>query len=182
MGAEAVAETRQAPTVAPEFGELQGADGRWYSSESFANARLLAIVFVSNGCPTVRAYEDRLAELHQRHFSQGVQLVAINANNPHLSPGDTYVEMVKRAELRRYKFPYLKDANGEVARLLGAICTPHAFLYDEQRLLRYQGRVDDARDPNKVTSTDLADAIGDLLAGRPPMHPATEPFGCAIVW
>lgn len=167
---------------APTVGELRATDGGVYGLSSFAAARLLAVVFVSNGCPTVRAYEDRLSGMHHRYADQGVTLVAVNANNPHLSPGDAYERMVARAHDHALPYPYLKDDGGRAARAFGAICTPHAFLFDEGRSLRYRGRIDDARDPTQVTCPDLENAIGALLDGRAPARPVTEPFGCAIVW
>ena len=167
---------------APEVGQLLATDGQTYSLSSFADARLLVVVFISNGCPTVRAYEDRLAGIQRLYGDRGVQVMAVNANNPHLSPTDAYAEMVARAEKRRLAFPYLKDDGGKAARAFGAVCTPHAFVLDEQRTLRYQGRIDDARNAEQVASPDLDNAVADLLAGRSPSTPVTDPFGCAIVW
>jgi hypothetical protein len=162
------------------FQNLLGTDGLRYSISSFADARLLAVVFISNGCPTVRVYEDRLTDIQRRYADQKVQLVAVNANNPYLSPGDAYPEMVKRAQ--GFGFPYLKDEDGVLARTLGAVCTPHAFVFDQDRTLRYQGRVDDARDPARVTISDLDQSLRALLAGQALTDPVTEPFGCSIVW
>ena len=167
---------------APGFRELPGVDGGRYSLSSFDGAPVLVIVFASNGCPTVRAYEDRLIRLHETYAERGVQLVAINSNDPHLSPFDTLDEMVARANERGLGYPYLKDADGSVARAFGAVCTPHVFVFDGERRLRYQGRIDDARVAETVESPDLENAIGDLLAGRTVVVPATRPFGCAIVW
>lgn len=167
---------------APDFRGLLGTDGGRYSLSSFEDARLLVVLFISNGCPTVRAYEDRLKALQQAYRGSGVRLVAINSNNPYLSPGDTHAEMVKRAREQALDFAYLKDEDRSVAKAYGAVCTPHAFLFDEQRRLRYRGRIDDARVPTGVTARDLENALSDLLAGRTPEVPITPPFGCAIVW
>ena len=139
------------------------------------------LVFSSNGCPTVRAAEDGLVALQDAYAGAGVQLLAINANNPYLSPLDTYEEMVKRAEAKGFNFPYVKDMDGSVARGYGATRTPHVFLLDGDRRLRYRGRIADSRDPAKVTRRDLERAVEDLLAGRAIEVPETEPFGCAIV-
>ena len=141
----------------------------------------MTLVFTCNGCPTVRAFEPRLIHL-QSHFGRQLQVVAINANNPYLSPTDTVDEMRRRAGDARYNFPYLKDSDGTVAKSYGAICTPHAFLLDAERRVAYRGRIEDARDPARVTSHDLQAAIADVLAGRRVAVPATEPFGCSIVW
>jgi hypothetical protein len=111
-----------------------------------------------------------------------VQLVAVNSNNPHLSPFDTHPEMVARARLVELPFPYLKDADGSLARALRAISTPHAFAFDANRQLRYRGRIDDARIDESVTKHDLDDALAALVEGRRPPVETTDPFGCSIVW
>ncbi len=167
---------------APPFAGLPGADGRAYSLDTFADAAVLVLVFVGNGCPTVRLYEERLAALHRRYRDQGVQIVLVNSNNPHLSPPDTYDRVVERAQLSALPFPYLKDPEGRLARACGAICTPHAFVFDPDRRLRYRGRIDDSRTGQTVATDGLGDAIADLVEGRPVRVPETAPFGCAIVW
>jgi peroxiredoxin len=167
---------------APVFEALVGADGRRYSISSFAEKELLVLVFSCNGCPTVKAAEDRLIAIQAAYGPKGVQLVALNSNNQYLSPPDNYAGMVQRAKEKRFNFPYLKDDGGEVARSYGAARTPHVFVLDRLRCIRYRGRIDDSRDPAKVTSRDLQNAIDDLLAGRPVNIAETEPFGCAIVW
>ena len=166
----------------PPFSGLMGADGRRYALADFVDASVLVLVFVGNGCPTVRLYEERLAALQARHHDDGVRIVLVNSNNPHLSPPDTYERMVERAERSSLPFPYLQDAGGRLARACGAICTPHAFAFDADRRLRYRGRIDDSRTGNTVTRESLADAIADLLAGQPVGVEETAPFGCSIVW
>ena len=142
---------------------------------------MLAVVFIANGCPTVRVYDERLISLQRSFGDRGVQVVAVNSNNPYLSPPDVYEEMVKRAEQAGYNFPYVKDPDGSLARNYGAISTPHAFVFDGSRRLRYRGRIDDSRDPSKTTNHDLANALADVVAGRAVQTPVTQPFGCAIV-
>ncbi|HEX2192133.1 MAG TPA: thioredoxin family protein [Acidimicrobiales bacterium] len=166
----------------PPSGPLLGTDGRSYSTDGFADAAVLVVVFVSNGCPTVRLYEQRLAALDRRYRHRGVQIVLVNSNNPYLSPPDAYERMIERAERFPVPFPYVKDDGGELARTCGAVCTPHAFALDHDRRLRYRGRIDDSRTGRRVTSDDLEHAIADLLQGRPPRVAETAPFGCAIVW
>jgi peroxiredoxin len=167
--------------TAPDFQDLIGIDGERYSLATFARHSVLILVFISTGCPTVKANEDRLVALQERYGSDGAQLVAINANNPYLSPPDTYQEMVRRAQAKRFNFPYLKDADGAVAERFGAISTPHVFVLDASRRLVYKGRIDDARDPARATQSDLENALHDLFAGVPIRVPETQPFGCAIV-
>jgi peroxiredoxin len=119
--------------------------------------------------------------LKETYAPHGVQLVALNSNNAYLSPADTFAEMVTRAQEKQFNFPYLKDEDGSVAEAFGAISTPHIFVLDRTRILRYKGRIDDARDPAQATSSDLEQALSDLLAHRTVRVPETKPFGCAIV-
>jgi peroxiredoxin len=167
--------------VAPDFRGLRGVDGTSYGLSSNDDSPILALVFIANGCPTVRVYDERLKDLQDSYGKRGVQIVAINSNNPHFSPPDVYEEMVKRAAEARYKFPYLKDQDGTVANDYGAIATPHAFVFDRDRCLVYRGRIDDSRDPSKITSHDLRDALDDSVNGRVVRTTTTQPFGCAIV-
>lgn len=166
---------------APHFDGLKGADGKSYGLSSFDGSPVLALVFISNGCPTVRVYDDRLIALQSAYGDQGARVVAINSNNPYLSPADSHTEMVKRLNETGYNFPYLKDEDGSVARGYGAISTPHAFVFDRDRKLRYRGRIDDSRDASKITSRDLEAALAAVLGGRAVEMPDTQPFGCAIV-
>ena len=167
---------------APVSPQMLGVDGQPHTLEEFGDAAALVVVFIGNGCPTVRAYEERLAQLHRKHSSRGAQFVVVNSNNPHLSPFDTHVEMLARAEKSGLPFPYLKDEDGYLARAFGAISTPHAFVFDADRRLRYRGRIDDARVPESVTKRDLDEALEAIVEGRRPPVEATEPFGCSIVW
>lgn len=167
---------------APDFDRLLGVDGSRYSLSSFAASELLALIFSGNGCPTARAAEGGLMELQAAYAGPRFQLLMINANNQYLSPPDTYSEMVAKAAERGLNFPYVKDEDGSVARRYGASRTPHAFLLDQERKLRYRGRIADSRDPAKVTRLDLRCAVEDLLASREVRVNETEPAGCAIVW
>lgn len=161
---------------------LRGVDGAHHTVASLTGRTATVVAFVSNGCPTVRAYEDRLKTLQATWRAQGVNVIAINANNPYLSPPDTFGETVKRARERQYNFSCLKDEQGEVAKAFGAICTPHVFVLDDEQRIVYRGRIDDSRLGNTITRRDLENAIVDLVAGRPVAVAETDPFGCSIVW
>jgi peroxiredoxin len=163
------------------FRDLMGVDGLRYSLETFAERRIVIVVFTCTGCPTVKANEERLVAIQERYRDAGAQLVAINANNASLSPMDTMEEMTRRAQEKRFNFPYLKDPDGAVAERFGALTTPHVFVLDAARRLLYKGRIDDARDPARATTSDLENALSDVFAGTPVRTPETKPFGCAIV-
>jgi peroxiredoxin len=167
--------------LGPDF-NLLGTDKKQYSLSTFDAEKHLVLIFSSNGCPTVKACEDRMINIQNDYRAKNVRLLAINSNNEHLSPADSYDEMVKRSIDKKFNFPYVKDADQSVARSYGAICTPHVFVLDMNHILRYRGRIDDSRDASRVTSTDLRNTLDDLLVNGSVRVPETKPFGCSIVW
>ena len=164
----------------PEFEGLLGIDGRRYGRSSFAGCEALVLIFSSNRCPTAKAYGERMNALQRDFEPRGVQLVAINSNAPHLYPDESYARMVERAREDGYTFPYVADDGQRVARAYGATCTFHAFVLDRDGRLRYQGRFDNSRIPERVTHHDLRDALEAILAGRAVRLAETRPFGCSL--
>jgi peroxiredoxin len=165
---------------APGFEDLLAVDGRRLGFSSFADREALVLIFSSNRCPTAKAYGPRMNELQEAYGRRGVQLVLINSNDPNLYPDESLPQMIERATEDGYTFPYLVDASQRVAKAFGATCTFHVFLLDAERRLRYQGRFDNARLPDNVTSHDLTNAIEDVLAGREVAVPTTRAFGCGL--
>jgi thiol-disulfide isomerase/thioredoxin len=166
--------------TAPNFENLLGTDGKKYSLSSFKDKQALAVIFSCNHCPYVQAYEGRMIAIQKDYAAKGVQLVAINSNDVESSPGDSYPAMVERAKDKGFNFAYLRDEDQSVVDAYGGICTPHVFVFDEKRVLRYRGRIDDSKDPSNVKSPDFRNALDDIIAGRPVRSPDTKPFGCSI--
>jgi peroxiredoxin len=165
---------------APGFDGLVGTDRERYGFPRFADKAALVLIFSSNRCPTAKAYATRMNELQRDYGRRGVQLLAINSNDPHLYPDEDLSRMVERADDDGYAFPYVVDEGQRVARAYGAECTFHVFVLDQGRRLRYRGRFDDARLPERVTTHDLRDALDDVLAGREVRRPETRAFGCSL--
>jgi peroxiredoxin len=173
------------PTLAvgepgPKFDGLLGVDGRRSGLSSFDDRSALVLLFTSNRCPTAKAYVDRLNQLQGEYGPWGMQLIAINSSDRHLYPDEGFDAMVERASTDGSTFPYLVDEGQALAKAYGATCTFHAFLLDRDRRLRYQGRVDNARLPERVTTHDLRNALDAVLAGRPVAVPTTRAFGCSL--
>lgn len=167
---------------APDFC-LPNVDGQEFCLASFADARVVVVVFTCNHCPYAQAYEERLVKLQREFADQGVRLVAINANDAAGYPEDNFDNMVRRAEQKQFNFPYLRDEPQRVARSYGAEYTPEAFVLDKPRTVQYIGRVDDNwQHPEKVKSHDLHDAIQAVLDGREVNNPVTHAIGCTIKW
>jgi len=178
---------------APDF-ELPGIDGKTYSLADFESAKILMVVFLSNHCPYSHAAETRLIPMAKEFKSQGLEVVAINPNNPeniridelgYSKYNDSFEEMKLYAAESGFPFPYLYDGEYQVtAKAYGCLATPHVFLFDRDRKLRYVGRVDDSRfqDPSTVTSTDAKNAILEMLAGKSVTTPKTTVMGCSTKW
>ncbi|HLZ88600.1 MAG TPA: redoxin family protein [Puia sp.] len=178
--------------AAPDF-SLPGVDGKTYALSSFANARVLVVVFTCNHCPTAQAYEDRLIRLTKDYRDRGVAVVAIMPNDPqsirldelgYTDMGDSFEEMKRRASEKKFNFPYLYDGQTEAVSLkYGPIATPHVFVFDKDRKLRYSGRVDDVEKPTKTPHTlDTRNAIEALLNNKEVPVTTTKVFGCSIKW
>lgn len=177
---------------APDF-NLPGIDGKNYTLRSFEKAKILVIAFICNHCPTSQAYEERLIRLTSDYASRGVELVAINSNNPGSlrydelgwsDVGDSFDDMKVRAREKHFNFPYLYDGEQQaVATQYGPVATPHLFIFDQDRILRYTGRVDDMENPRKAPrSQDARAAIEALLNNKDVPVAVTKVFGCSIKW
>lgn len=176
---------------APDF-RLPGVDGREYTLADFADARVLVVIFTCNHCPTAQAYEERIKQLVRDYSGRGVAFVAINPNHApavrldemgYTDLGDTLEEMKVRAVHREFNFPYLDDGPEQTtAEAYGPIATPHVFVFDAERRLRFQGRIDDSEAVAHVRTHDTRDAIEALLAGREPAVATTKVFGCSVKW
>jgi len=161
---------------------LKGVDGKSYSLKDFDARTAPFVVFSCNHCPYVRDYEDRMVQLQRDYSGKGVTLVAINSNDDHNYPEDSFEKMIQRSKDKGFNFPYLRDETQDIARKYGAICTPHVFAFDQRRSLQYKGRIDDNRNVADVKTHDLRNALDSILSGRKPTLQETRPFGCSIKW
>jgi peroxiredoxin len=176
---------------APGF-SLPGVDGRSYTLKDFAEAKILIVVFTCNHCPTAQYYEERLKELATDYKGKGVAVVAIMPNDPKsvrldelgwTDLGDSFEEMKIRARDWQFNFPYLYDGETEaVARAYGPVATPHVFVFDATRKLRYVGAIDDSERVGRVTKRYVRDALDALLAGQEPPVTKTKVVGCSVKW
>ena len=176
---------------APQF-SLPGIDGRTYTLKDFSDAKLLVIVFTCNHCPTAQAYEERIKTLVNDYRPRGVAVVAINPNSPaavrldelgYTDLDDTLEAMKIRAADRKFNFPYLDDGPTEAfAKRCGPVATPHVFIFDAERKLRYQGRIDNNEREDLVKTRDARNALDALLAGKEPPVTTTKVFGCSTKW
>jgi peroxiredoxin len=165
---------------------LKNLDGKMVSLSQYEDAKGFILVFSCNVCPVVIKYEDRIKELHKEYSSKGYPVVAINSNDPSLSPGDSYEEMKKHAKKNGYEFEYLYDESQDVAKTYGATNTPHIYLLskNEDKLkVEYLGAIDNNADNGAAADKKyVVDALNKLIKGQQPSVTATKAVGCGIKW
>jgi len=177
--------------AAPDFC-LPGIDGQNHCLKDYAASKVLVLAFTCNHCPTAQLYEGRIKQLAEDYRDRGVGLVAIEPNNPgavrldemgYTDVGDSFEDMKVRAAYRQFNFPYLYDGETQkVARAYGPTATPHLFILDAERKLRYEGRVDNNPREPLVKMRDARNALDALLAGKPVPVAKTPSVGCSTKW
>ena len=178
-------------SAAPPF-SLPGVDGRIHKLSDYAANPVLVVIFTCDHCPVAQVYEQRIEKLYRDYSSRGVAVVAIQGNDPKAltideldssDSSDTLTEMKIRVAWKHLHYPYLYDgATQSVARAFGPQATPHVFIFDKSRRLRYEGRFDDNFRIEKVTVQDARNAVDALLAGKAVPVDHTAVFGCSTKW
>jgi thiol-disulfide isomerase/thioredoxin len=175
----------------PDF-NLKGADGKFHAMHDYDAGPILAVLFICNHCPASQIYEGRIKKIVEDYGPKGVQIVAIQPNGPqavslrelnYTDLDDSYESMVLHAQYRHFNFPYLYDGDTqEVVARFGPKVTPHIFIFDRERKLRFEGRIDDNLREARVRSQDTRNALDSILAGRPVPVEHTPVFGCDTKW
>jgi peroxiredoxin len=178
-------------SAAPPF-SLPGVDGKIHKLSDYVDTPVLVVVFTCDHCPVAQVYEQRIEKLYKDYGPRGVAVVAIQGNDPKALTideldssdlSDTLAEMKIRVAWKHLHYPYLYDgATQSVARAYGPQATPHVFIFDRSRRLRYEGRFDDNFRIEKVTVQDARNAVDALLADKPVPVDHTAVFGCSTKW
>lgn len=160
---------------------LKGVDGKMHSIATDKGENGTVIVFTCNHCPYAVLYQDRIIALQKEYKKQGINLIAINPNDPEVVPADSYENMIIRAQEKGFNFPYVIDEGQKIYPTYGASHTPEVYLLDSNNVLQYMGAIDDsARDENAVETTYLANAIDNMLAAKKIEPNTTKAIGCSI--
>src|SRR5690606_30916911 len=167
--------------VATDF-SLKDVSGQMVSLSNYTDAKGFIVIFSCNSCPYVVAYEDRMIELDKKYKPQGFPVIAINPNDPELSPGDSFQNMQLRAREKSFTFPYVFDEKQEIFPQYGATRTPHVYLLEktnEGNIVRYIGAIDDNyKDATAVKEKFLENAVDALIAGKEVTETNTRAIGC----
>lgn len=166
--------------------KLKNVNGKMVALSDYKNAKGVIVIFDCNTCPYSKAYNERIMALNKKYAPQGFPVVAIQPNDPAISPGDSFDEMKKLAEKKGYDFPYLFDETQVVSRTFGATNTPHVFLLKKDGndfIVAYIGAIDDnAKDASAVSKRYVEEAIAAIVSGSPVSTNKTKAIGCTIKW
>ncbi|MBI1902168.1 MAG: thioredoxin family protein [Planctomycetia bacterium] len=164
---------------APEWKDLPGVDDKQHSLSDLKDKDVVVVVFTCNSCPYAVDYEDRIIDFAAQHAKEGAKaaVVAINVNRV---PEDRLPEMKKRAQDKKFNFPYLYDESQKIARAYGASYTPEFFVLNKERKVVYMGAMDNSANAAKVTEVYLTAAVEAALKGEKPAKTETAARGCAI--
>jgi peroxiredoxin len=166
--------------------KLKNTDGKMVSLSDYKNSKGVIVIFDCITCPYSKAYNSRIIALNKKYASQNFPVVTIQPNDPEVSPGDSFDEMVSHAKKNSYSFPFLFDETQGVTKAFGATNTPHVFLLTKEGAgfkVAYIGAIDDnARDESAVSKKYVEDAVDALLASKPVPATKTKAQGCTIKW
>lgn len=166
---------------AAEDFSLKNVDGKMVSLSDYKNANGYIVVFTCNHCPFAQMYEKRIIELHKKYSIKGYPVIAINPNDPEVVPEDNFESMQKLSKKKKYPFAYLFDEGQKVYPKFGATRTPHVFILDKNKVVKYIGAIDDnAKDEAAVQIRYVEDAISALESGKDPNPNTTKAVGCSI--
>jgi len=166
--------------VATDF-SLMNVDGNMVSLSDYPDAKVYVVIFTCNTCPWAVKYEDRIIALSKSLSEKGYPLIAINPNDPAMKTGDSFVAMKERAEEKGFNFPYIFDKDQTVFPVYGATKTPHAYVLDKDRVVKYIGAIDDSpRDADAVEINYIENAIQAIENGTLPDPATTKAIGCSI--
>ncbi|MFZ7116612.1 MAG: thioredoxin family protein [Bacteroidota bacterium] len=170
---------------APDF-SLKSVNEQKISLNSLKDNKGAIVIFTCNHCPFSKAYEDRIITIDKTFRSQGYPVIAINPNDPVLSPEDSFEKMQERSSEKGFPFAYVYDETQSVAKAYGATRTPHVYLLrmeGENYVVKYIGAIDDNVDePENVKSKYLEDAVNQLINDGKVALQETKAIGCTIKW
>ncbi|MBF8962142.1 thioredoxin family protein [Pontibacter sp. FD36] len=162
---------------------LKNVNGQMVSLADYQEAKGYIVIFTCNTCPFSKMYEDRIKALHTKFAAKGYPVIAINPNDARKKWGDSFDNMIERAQEKGFKFPYVQDKTQEIARAYGATNTPHVYVLNKDREVVYIGSIDNnARDAASADKLYVEDAIEVLENNKSPEITKTKAIGCTIKW
>ena len=171
-------------TQAPDFTLPDTVSGQDISLINGENPKATLVMFICNHCPYVIHIHPELINIERDYRNIDLRIIAISSNDVTRYPQDGPVQMKALANQLNISFPYLYDESQEVARAYDAACTPDFYLFDENLMLKYRGRLDDSRPRTGIplSGKDLRSAIDAVLSDQSVNEVQYPSMGCSIKW
>lgn len=169
---------------APEFNLPDVISGNTLSFEDVKGNKGTVVMFICNHCPYVVHLFREIVDLSDEYMNKGFGFAAISSNDVVNYQEDSPDKMAIVAKVLKFGFPYLYDESQDVAKSYDAACTPDFYVFDEQDVLVYRGRMDESRPGNDkpITGMDLRNALNSVLNGEAISEKQYPSMGCNIKW
>ena len=171
-------------TEAPDFSLQNTITDQLVNLQNSRGSKGTVVMFICNHCPFVIHINNALVQIANNYQEKGIQFIAISSNDVINYPQDSPELMKVHAATNKYPFPYLYDADQEVAKSYDAACTPDFYLFDKTLKLVYRGQLDDSRPGNgiPVTGIDLTNALDAIIEENAIAALQKPSIGCNIKW
>jgi thiol-disulfide isomerase/thioredoxin len=172
-------------TIAPDFNLINPVTNTLQNLQTLKGAQGTLIIFMCNHCPYVLHLKEALIQISTEYARQGIEIIAINANDTLQYPDDSPTKMIELMQQWGQPFKaYLHDDSQATAKAYQAACTPDFYLFNQSLQCVYRGRFDAATPKNNIpiTGNDLRSALENLLNNNPQNSTQIPSIGCNIKW
>ncbi len=162
---------------------LRGTDLHYHGIDETSGSAAIAVIFVCNHCPYVRAYVTRIRNIVEQYQNRNVAFFLINSNDADQYPSDSFEQMIPMASHLGIDGRYLYDESQEIAIAFGAKRTPETYLFNKDHVLVYHGAIDDNwEEADQVSISYLEASLNAVLENQEVLVKETQARGCTIKW
>jgi peroxiredoxin len=149
--------------------------GNKHSLSDYVDSKAIVLMFIATRCPVSNDYNSRMEEIFNKYKEQEISFLGINSNKT-----EDISEIENHAKDNGLTFPILKDEKNIIADIFDASFTPEIYVLSNEFILLYHGRIDDSRRASGINSTDLINALDEIVTDKEVSNPETKAFGCSI--
>ena len=166
---------------APQF-NLPSTKGSDFSLQSAKGENGTLIMFICNHCPYVRSIENKISIETQRLKDINVNSIAFMSNDQSAYEEDHDQFLLKQISRAKFKFDYIVDNTQSIAKSFDAQCTPEFFYFNNEKKLKYRGRLDSNGKSPSMGDPELYSAVEECIAKGYCSNQQYPSMGCSIKW
>ena len=154
-------------------------DGHTVNPLGPESGKVVVLIFLRRDCPVSSRYAPSLQRIAKRYADRAKFWLIYPDKN------ETAQDIRKSVEEYGYHLPALRDPEHTLVKLSHVQITPEVAVFDRDRRLVYDGRIDDwyidlGRARAAPTTHELEDAIRAASAGESMAHNEVRGVGCYI--